>query len=301
MEYDIFISYSRKDGAVVQSVVDRLKAEGYCCWMDVTGIESSDEFKRVLVKAIRQSKVVLFFSSVNSNNTEWTVKEINIAVQMKKPIIPVRLDDAPYDDSILFDLSGLDYIPYQQISFYNEGYAKLTRSLIKHCGERMISNGTVGHRNDLHVLNQTHDTVYAAPRRSRVKTFGIIVPLVLLSGAFASFVFVRHMKMNADAICADVPGKQADLILDEISGSLLDDEIRMRNEIIKWPANLTNENGIARLIPEMLELEGLIQDWKWLNTLSDSNVVAAIEQKLRDLRKMNSEIKQAAPKFGLSN
>ena len=29
MKYDIFVSYSRKDGEIVQSVVGRLKAEGY--------------------------------------------------------------------------------------------------------------------------------------------------------------------------------------------------------------------------------------------------------------------------------
>ena len=133
MKYDVFVSYSRKDSEIVQSVVDRLKAEGYRCWMDVTGIESSDEFKRVLVTAIRQSKVILFFSSANSNSTEWTVKEINIAVQMKKPIIPVRLDDAPYDDSILFDLSGLDYIAYEEKSIHDVGLEKLLRGVAVKC------------------------------------------------------------------------------------------------------------------------------------------------------------------------
>ena len=139
MKYDVFVSYSRKDSAVVQSVVDRLKAEGYCCWMDISGIESGDAFKRVLVQAIKDSKLVLFFSSVNSNSTEWTVKEINIAVGLKKPIIPVRLDDTPYDDSILFDLSGLDYIPYQKQVIRNTGLEKLLRGLEK----RIWHNNTI--------------------------------------------------------------------------------------------------------------------------------------------------------------
>lgn len=136
MKYDIFISYSRKDGAIVQSVADRLKAEGYSCWMDVNGIESGDAFKRVLVQAIKESKIVLFFSSANSNNTEWTVKEINIAVQLKKPIIPVLLDDTSYDDSIMFDLSGLDYIPYQKNSIRDIGLRKLLRGVSVKCGNR---------------------------------------------------------------------------------------------------------------------------------------------------------------------
>ena len=138
MEYDIFISYSRKDSEIVQSVVDRLKVEGYSCWMDVSGIESGDAFKRVLVQAIKDSRMVLFFSSVNSNSTEWTVKEINIAVRSKKPIIPVLLDDTPYDDSILFDLSGLDYIPCHG-GVGEKGYKKLLKSIVSKCGDVKVN------------------------------------------------------------------------------------------------------------------------------------------------------------------
>lgn len=60
MEYDVFISYSRKDGAVVQPVVERLKAEGYRCWMDVSGIESGDLFKQVIVDAIKNRALFCF-------------------------------------------------------------------------------------------------------------------------------------------------------------------------------------------------------------------------------------------------
>lgn len=128
MKYDIFISYSRKDSKVVKSVVDRLMSEGYSCWMDVSGIESGDAFKGVLVQAIKNSKTVLFFASENSNSSEWTVKEINIAVQLKKPIIPVRLDSSPYDDSVLFDLSALDFITLNDFDRENS-LTKLLRGI----------------------------------------------------------------------------------------------------------------------------------------------------------------------------
>ncbi len=112
MNYDIFVSYSRKDGEVVQSVVDRLKAEGYRCWMDVDGIESGDAFKRKIVAAIKNSKSLLFFSSKDSNQSQWTLKEINVAVELRKLIIPVRLDGTVYSDDILLDVSGLDFVSY---------------------------------------------------------------------------------------------------------------------------------------------------------------------------------------------
>lgn len=141
--YDAFVSYSRKDAAVVCSVVDRLKAEGYRCWMDVSGIESGDAFKKEIVRAIKASSVVVFFSSENSNASEWTVKEINIAVQLNKVIIPVRLDDVPYDDSIQFDLSGIDYIGLEEndAEFLQTGADKLISALESKCRGNNSSPG----------------------------------------------------------------------------------------------------------------------------------------------------------------
>lgn len=108
--YDIFISYSRKDSEKVLSVVEKLHERGFSIWIDKEGIESGDAFKSVIVRAIKNSDVFLFFSSNSSNASPWTVKEVNTAVHLKKPIIPVRLDGADYDDSILFDLVGLDFV-----------------------------------------------------------------------------------------------------------------------------------------------------------------------------------------------
>lgn len=108
--HDIFISYSRKDSEKVLSVVKTLQERGFAMWIDKDGIESGDAFKSVIVRAIKNSDIFLFFSSNSSNASPWTVKEVNTAVHLKKPIIPVRLDGADYDDSILFDLGSIDFV-----------------------------------------------------------------------------------------------------------------------------------------------------------------------------------------------
>ena len=129
MEYDIFISYSRRDTAIVNQFADKFSKAGYKYWMDVDGVESGDEFKRKIVSAIKESKVFLFFSSEASNSSSWTVKEVNVAVMLKKPIIPIKLDNAVYDDSLLFDLAGLDFIECSSDDKVSSGIQKLMRSL----------------------------------------------------------------------------------------------------------------------------------------------------------------------------
>lgn len=112
MKYDVFISYSRKDSAIVKDYCEYIKKAGLSLWIDEDGIETGDEFKRKIVRAINESRIFLFFSSVNSNDSPWTVKEVNVAVLLKKRIIPIKLDDTIYEESLLFDLAGLDYLEH---------------------------------------------------------------------------------------------------------------------------------------------------------------------------------------------
>lgn len=108
--FDVFISYSRKDSEQVLPIVKKLQETGFTIWIDTNGVESGDAFKTVIVQAIKNSYIFLFFSSKDSNESLWTVKEVNTAVYLKKTIIPIKLDNADYADSILFDLVGLDFV-----------------------------------------------------------------------------------------------------------------------------------------------------------------------------------------------
>lgn len=91
-------------------------------------IHSGEQFKTVIVKAIKQCDVFLF-SSEEANRSEWTIKEINTAVHLSKPIVPVKLDDAPYNDSILFDIGCLDYTDLSSITKLKPGLDKLESTL----------------------------------------------------------------------------------------------------------------------------------------------------------------------------
>ena len=112
MEYDIFISYSRADTQIVDQFVTKLTDAGYRVWIDREGIDGGDEFKTKIVRAIKGSALVVFFSSANSNASKWTVKEISYSLKKEKPIVPVRLDEAEYAESIDFDLIDIDFIQY---------------------------------------------------------------------------------------------------------------------------------------------------------------------------------------------
>ena len=108
--HDIFISYSRQDTQKIQKILAFMNEKGFSYWIDVNGFYSGESYKEVIVQSIRQSKMVLFFSSENSNQSENVIKEISCAVNNKKPVIPVKIDSSRYSDAIEYDLSFIDYI-----------------------------------------------------------------------------------------------------------------------------------------------------------------------------------------------
>ncbi len=129
MRYDVFVSYSRKDTKIVDEFVNRLEAEGIRVWIDRDGVESGDAFKRVIVNAIKESALFMFFSSVSSNASPWTTKEVSIAVHYDKPIIPIKIDRTIYNEDIEFDLVNLDYIDYTEESMRQPMMDKLVRTI----------------------------------------------------------------------------------------------------------------------------------------------------------------------------
>lgn len=112
MQYDIFISYSRRDVKLVDRFVERLEQEGFRVWIDRKGIESGDSFKTVIVTAIEESAVFVYFNSAAASASTWTKKELGVATACGKPIIPVKLDHAQYSKEAMLDLINLDFIDY---------------------------------------------------------------------------------------------------------------------------------------------------------------------------------------------
>ena len=97
----IFISYKRVDKERVDALrKDIEQATGEPCWIDRDGIESDAQFVEVIMKAIDQCEVFLFMRSKEHNNitnyrTDWTIREVNYALEEKKRIIFISLDNTP--------------------------------------------------------------------------------------------------------------------------------------------------------------------------------------------------------------
>lgn len=123
MNYDVFISYSRRDyidenkqvipGNIISQIKDLFDKNGISYWFDEDGVYSGDAFAPVIARNIKSAKIFLFVSSAHSNASEWTSNEIATAHAYKKKIIPFRYDESVYNDSVIIYIARLDYIDYK--------------------------------------------------------------------------------------------------------------------------------------------------------------------------------------------
>ena len=146
-KYDVFISYSRKDFDEVNAFVEMLKQRipTLDIWFDLDGIESGDEFRDKIISAIKRSKYVLFALSKNSDQSEWTRKELGFAKGKGIKIVPVLLRDVHLQemDWFLFEFSGvdcIDIVDQKQIDKLIKNLAKWTKKNCIHIRQQEEPN-----------------------------------------------------------------------------------------------------------------------------------------------------------------
>lgn len=145
--YDVFISYSRKDyvddrgnvipGNDVSKIMSALSEAGISYWFDKEGVIHGEDFGEKILKYIKQSKIFVYLSTSAANESEWTRKEIASAVMYKKKIIPVRIDESPYHDSVMFRIADLDYINYA--SNPKKSREELVESILRYKAEEQAA------------------------------------------------------------------------------------------------------------------------------------------------------------------
>lgn len=123
--FDVFISYSHQDKAIAERICSMLDEYKISYWIDHEGVRHGDDFKEDIVNAIVSSKILMFISSENSNKSRNTIKEVGLAEERNKVILPVRIDDSPYNKSLEYDLCNRHWIQLDE----KNGFEELGRQL----------------------------------------------------------------------------------------------------------------------------------------------------------------------------
>ena len=110
-QYDVFISYSRKDTAIADKICKALDKAGITYFIDRQGIKGGMEFPVVLANAILEAKLFLYLASENSYASKFTNSEITFAFN-KKPsnsLLPYIIDGSNMPVQMEFIFSGINW------------------------------------------------------------------------------------------------------------------------------------------------------------------------------------------------
>ena len=116
--HDVFISFSFNDQTVAEYIVNTLSSMyEISCWICTRDIAGGSRYKRLIPEAIDNAQVVVFLQSSSSIASKEVPKEIGLAMDADKIIIPFKLDSAPLTGDLRYDLYGVEYIDATVPSF----------------------------------------------------------------------------------------------------------------------------------------------------------------------------------------
>ena len=103
--YDVFLSHSAKDKAVVRPLAERLRADGVKVWFDEWVLKPGDSIPAKIEEGLERSRVLVLCMSASAFGSDWAQLESGTfrfrdPQNQERRFLPLRLDDAPIKGSL---------------------------------------------------------------------------------------------------------------------------------------------------------------------------------------------------------
>lgn len=139
-KHDVFISFSFKDQTVTEYISNRLMSEyNISYWMCTRELVGGDHYKESIVEAIKNASIVLMIQSENSLASREVPKEVALALDNQKPVIPFVLDDAELCGDLEYDLIGIQRVDARKPTL-NERIEELASQIYSVIGKDATQN-----------------------------------------------------------------------------------------------------------------------------------------------------------------
>lgn len=129
----IFVNYSHRDKDVATMTVSLLEQSGLPCWIDYRDAVPGLDFAASIVKAIKESAMVLLIVSESSMASSSVLNELNSACNAGKTIVPFKLADAALSDAFEYYIGRAHWLEAvtPPIEAHIERLAESIKKLVK--------------------------------------------------------------------------------------------------------------------------------------------------------------------------
>lgn len=93
MAHDVFICHASEDKVIATAACAKLEAAGIRCWIAPRDPMPGIPYGRQLIEAISEARVVLLIFSGNANRSSHVLRELEVASDANKIIVPFRIEE----------------------------------------------------------------------------------------------------------------------------------------------------------------------------------------------------------------
>jgi adenylate cyclase len=122
---DIFISYSSKDREKAEQLTELLSSAGLSVWIDKHGIDVATSWSKEIVDGINGCKALVLLLSSSSVISPNVIKEVSLASEKQKKIIPLDLEPVTIPPELEYQLAGIQRTPMTNIDAIIRALGKL--------------------------------------------------------------------------------------------------------------------------------------------------------------------------------
>lgn len=129
-----FISYSTKNQAAADSIRELLKRKGIATWMAPGDIPAGSKYAQVINRAVKECSCFVLVLTEDAQNSVWVAKEVERAINYRRPIIPVQLEDVTLNDEFELYISSDQLVAIRKIDEDSEEVQRLLAGITSYTG-----------------------------------------------------------------------------------------------------------------------------------------------------------------------
>ena len=110
-----FISYSSHNQAPADAMRELLKKNNIDTWMAPYDIPIGSKYAMVISRAVKDCACFILLLTDHAQNSVWVAKEVERAINYRKPIIPIQLVDLVLNDEFELYISNDQIVALSKI------------------------------------------------------------------------------------------------------------------------------------------------------------------------------------------
>jgi hypothetical protein len=110
MAHDVFISHSSKDKSIADAVCAVLEREGIRCWIAPRDIRPGTDWGHSVIQGIKASRAMVLVLSRAANTSPPVLREVERAVHLGLPVLPIRIEDVLPEGALEFHLGTVHWL-----------------------------------------------------------------------------------------------------------------------------------------------------------------------------------------------